>query len=332
MKTRREILLALGGGLAAAPLGALAQKRGPVWRIGILASRRGPGSFEWENFYNQVPRRLSELGYVEGKDLVFEWRYAAGDYTRLPGFAAEFAKLNVDLIVTDGSQGIRAAQGATKMIPIVFVGGSDVVASGFVKSLSRPGGNTTGVSLLLNDSIGKQVEILTHIVPKLSRLAILENPFNKDVTPQLRRLIQNATAPFRIEVLAVEAQNPQEIEDAFSRAVRERADALLWFVGSFLQQQQSQIAELAAKHRLPAITGVIEYAEVGGLMGYGPDRRALWRRVADYVDKILKGAKPAELPVQQPTKFELVLNLKTAKALGLAIPQALLLRADEVIR
>jgi len=330
VKTRRQLLIGLGSGLLALPLAALAQKPGKVWRIGVLASRRGPGYSEWERYYVLVQRRLQELGYVEGKNVAFEWRFAAGDYARLPGFAEELVRLNVDIIVTDGSQGIRAAQGATKTIPIVFNGGADLVASGFVKSLARPGGNTTGVSLLLSDTTGKQLEILSRMVPKLSRLAILTNPANQ-VHVALLKGFRDAAATFGIEVLHFEARTPKEIEDAFPSVVRARAGALIWVVDSFLVQQQSRIAELAAKHRLPSMCGVIEYTEDGGLMGYGPDRRALWRRVAEYVDKILRGASPGEIPVEQPAKLDLAINRRVAKALGLEIPAELLVLADRVI-
>lgn len=329
MKTRRELLVGLGA-ILAAPGSAFAQKPGKVWRVGVAASRRGPGSAEWDMFYSQVPRRLRELGWVEGTDLVFEWRFAGGDYARLPELAAELVKANVDLIVTDGSQGIRATQAATKTIPIVFNGGSDLVASGFVKSLSRPGGNTTGVSLLLSDTAGKQVELVLKMVPKISRLAVLTNPGNP-AHASLLTGFRNAVGASGPEVVHLDARSPKEIEEAGAQAVREKAGALLWTVDSFFIQQQRQIAQLAAMHRLPSMSGVAEYPEVGGLMGYGPDRRALWRRVAEYVDRILKGSNPGDLPVEQPSKLDLVLNRTTARALGLAIPPELLVQADRII-
>ena len=330
MSSRRDLLLGLGASLFALPLAGLAQTGSRIRRVGVLALRRGPESEEWEWSYNLLAQRLKEFGYLEGKDVAFEWRFASGDYSRLPELAAELVRLNVDVIVTDGSQGIRTAQGATKTIPIVFAGGTDVVASGFVKSLSRPGGNTTGVSLLLNDSIGKQVELLGRMVPKLSRLAVLTNPTNL-VHPALLKTIREAAATLGAQVVHVEARDTKGIGEAFPRAVGEGAGALIWIVDSFFIQNQRQFAELASKYRLPTITGVIEYPEVGGLMGYGPNRRGLWRRVAEYVDMILRGANPGEIPVEQPKRLELVINRKTAKALGLEIPAELLVLADKVI-
>ena len=334
MKTRRQLLVALGAGLLAVPLSALAQPKGKVWRVGVLATRNRPEKpQDWETFekgWAQFPRRLKELGYVEGTSLVIEWRYAAGDYSRLPGLAAELVGLGLDALVTDGSPGISAAQGATKTIPIVFYGGTDLVASGFVKSLARPGGNTTGVSLLLPDSVGKQLELLNAMVPKLSRLAILTNSSTVS-HPTLLALFRKAAEASGIQIVAVAARTSKEIESAVAEAARERAGALLWVVDTFLLQNQRLIAELALRHRLPSMSGTTDYPACGGLMSYGPDRSALMRRLADYVDKVFKGASPGELPVEQPMKLDLIINRTTARTLGLEIPAELLVLAEKVI-
>ena len=329
MRTRRSFLLVLGAGVLA-PSRSFSQAAGKVWRIGVLGSRRRPDSIEADKVHGQIPRRLRELGYVEGKNLVIEWRFAAGDYERLPALAAELATLPVDVLVTHGTQGIRAAQGATKTIPIVFTGGADLVASGFVTSLAHPGGNTTGITLLLSDTIGKQLELLHRMVPRLSRTAVLFNPSN-DAHPSLVQGFRAAAEASGAQIVPVGARTPQEIADAFALAVSEKADALIVVVDSFLIVQHRRIVELAAKHRLPSMTGTLEYPEVGGLMAYGPSTQELWRRVGDYVDRILKGANPGDIPVEQPTKLELVINRKTAKALGLTIPPELMLLADRVI-
>ena len=329
MKSRRQLLVGLGAALLL-PRSAFAQKPGRVWRVGVMVTTRRPETQVWERGYGQFPIRLKELGYVEGSNLVIEWRFADGDYTRLPELAAGLASLPVDVLVTDGTPGIRAAQGASKTIPIVFKGGADLVASGFVKSLAHPGGNTTGVSLLLSDSIGKQLELLAAIVPKLTRLAVLTNPSNPAHASLLKTFRETAAAS-RMQVIHVEARTPKEIGEALSRATLGGAEALIWTVDSFFIQQQAQIADLATKHRLPSMCGVQRYPEVGGLMAFGPDQVALNRRVADYVDKILKGANPGDLPVEQPKKLDLVINRTTAKALGLEIPADLLVQADKVI-
>ena len=330
MTTRRQLLLALGTAALVSPLGLLAQKQGRVWRIGVLASRRGPGTDEWEKAYSLVPQRLRELGWVEGTNLAFDWRFAAGDYSLLPGFAAELVNLKVDLIVTEGSQGIRAAQGATRTIPIVFGGGTDLVANGFVKSLARPGGNTTGVTLFFDNIAGKLLELLSLAAPALGRTGVLVNPDSPPCFTQLRNY--QAVAPrFKVELVPAEARTVAEIESAIARLAASKCKALIWTTDSLFIQQQRQIAELAARHRLPSVCLVTEYAEVGGLMGYGPDRRALWRRVAEHAGKILDGANPGEIPVEQARKLDLAINRKTARALGLDLPPELLLMADKVI-
>ncbi|HTO86359.1 MAG TPA: ABC transporter substrate-binding protein [Thermoanaerobaculia bacterium] len=325
MKPQRRGIVFLCTALLA-PGGALGQKADRIWRVGCLMTRTRPEPLD-SSPWGAVPATLAELGYVEGKNLVIEWRFGGGDYTRLPALADELTRMPVDVIVADGTPGTRAAQGATKTIPIVFVGGGDVVADGLVKSLAHPGGNTTGCSLLLSDTAAKQLELLTAWVPKLSSVAVLFNPAMGSV---LKGVVE-ASRLRRIRLLSFEAKTPAEIETALARAAAEKAEALVWLVDSFLFQQSRQIAELAAKYGLPSMSGYPEYADHGGLMGYGPNRRDLYRKAAGLVSKILKGANPADLPVEQPTRIDLFINVRTAKTLGLTIPPELLLQANKVI-
>jgi len=319
--------LALAISLSAA--GAAAQTAGRPRRIGFLGSRARPEPLESDP-YSEVPKTLRELGYVEGRDFVMEWRFAAGDYGRLPSLAQELAALPVDVIVADGTPGTRAAQAATKSIPILFVGGADVVGDGLVKSLSHPGGNTTGCSMLLADTAAKQFELLHTWVPKVRNVAVLYNPGNPAHEALLKRVIDAAEAR-QIHAVPLGARTPAEIEKAFPLAVEERSEALIWLTDSFLFQQARQTAELSIRNRLPSVSGYPEYAERGGLMGYGPNRRDLYRRLAGYVDQVLKGANPGDLPVQQPTTLDLYVNRKTARDLGLAIPPEVLVLANKVI-
>ena len=277
-----------------------------------------------------IPPALAELGYVEGKNLVLEWRWGGGDYSRLPTLAEDLVRLRVDIIVTEGTPGIRAAQGATTTIPIVFLGGADVVDQGLVQSLAHPGGNTTGCSLLLTDMAAKQIELLKAWVPKLSSLAVLVNPTNPAAALVLKQ-VADAALVRHIRLVTVEARTPPEIDIAIAKAAAEGSQALLWIVDTFLHQQDRQIASLASKYHLPSMGGYTEYPGDGGLMGYGPDRGELWRHVVAQVAKILHGANPGEIPVEQPTKLELVINRTTAKALGLTIPPELLVQADRMI-
>lgn len=326
--TRRKLLIALGAGALAAPLGSYAQQQGKVWRVGFLALRR-PASLD-SDLFGAFPQGMRELGYVEGKNMVIEWRFADGKSERLPGLAAELVLLKVDVIMTAGTQAISAAQKATTTIPIVMGGANDPVGSGFVHSLARPGGNITGPSLLLGDVTPKQLELLLTMVPKLSRVAVLVNPANVSYATLLNN-IQAAAQRASIKVLPVETRTPQQIKDAFSMMARDKAEAVIVASDALFTQQIRQIAELAAKDRLPLIAPFREYVEAGVLMSYGQNLADHFRRAAGYVDRILKGAKSGDLPVEQPTKFELVINRRTAKALGLKIPVELLLRADKVI-
>lgn len=274
---------------------------------------------------------MRELGYFEGKNLQIEWRFADGKYERLPDQATDLVRQKVDVIVTDGTPGTLAAQKATMVIPIVMGGAGDPVGDGLVKSLARPGGNTTGLSNLASDLGSKHMQMLLDLNPKLSRAAVLMNPGNSSHITILKN-VQGAALKPRVRILPVEARNFQEIEQAFFVMTREQAEAVIVIPDPFFIQQWRQIAELAVKHRLPSITRFREYSEAGGLMSYGNNNADNYRRAASYVDKILKGAKPADLPVEQPTKFDLVVNMKTAKTLGITIPQSLLLRADDVIQ
>ena len=273
---------------------------------------------------------MRELGYVEGKNLVIEWRFADGIAERLPELAAELVRLKMDVIVSGSSQAIGALQKATSTIPIVMATSGDPIGSGFVKSLARPGGNITGLSNLFGDISPKQLELLLAIAPKLSRVAVLVNPVNSSYAPILKNA-QSAARRVNVRILPLEARTEAEIVNAFSLMAREKAGAVIVMVDALFIQQRSVIAQLAMKHRLPSISGTREFAEAGGLVSYGPNLAEQFRRAAGYVDKIFKGAKPADLPVEQSATFEMLINGRTAKALGLAIPQAVLLRTDRVI-
>jgi putative ABC transport system substrate-binding protein len=329
MNNRRKLVIALGAGALAAPLGSFAQQQGKVWRVGFLALRQVAIS-DSDYYYGPFRQGMRELGYVEGKNLVIEWRSAENKVERLAGLAAELVQLKVDVIVAGSTSPAKAAQNATTIIPIVMVAVGDPVASGLVKSLAHPGGNVTGTTNLIADLAPKYLDLLRSMVPKLSRVAVLLNP-DTGASSGAFKNIQVAAQATGFAVVALIVRTPVEIENAFSQMAREKAGALIVMRGPFLNQQRAQIAELAAKHRLPTIAGLGEYVEAGGLMSYGTSLADQSRRAATYIDKIIKGAKPADLPVEQPTKFELVLNGKTAKALGLKIPQSLLIMADKVI-
>lgn len=326
MNRRNSIftLLALG----ATPLGCFAQQQGKIWRVGYLTLRRRPESID-ADFAGAFPRGMRELGYVEGKNFVIEWRFADGDAGRLPDLAAELVRLKMDVIVSGSSPAIGALQTATATIPIVMATSGDPVGSGFVKSLARPGGNITGVSGVSFDVGAKQLDLLLGITPKLSRVAVLVNPNN----PSLGNFLKNiqSAAQSRVQVLPVHASTAQEIENAFPAMIRAKADAVIVAADAVFIQDFRKIADLAVMNRIPSSSFAREYAEAGGLMSYGPNLSDQFRRAASYVDKIFKGAKPSDLPVEQNTTFELFINGRTAKALNLTIPQSLLLRADRVI-
>ena len=273
---------------------------------------------------------MRDLGYIEGKNLVIESRFADGAYERLPDLAADLVKLKVDVILAVGPPVISAAQKTTTTIPIVMVTGLDPVDAGFVKTLARPGGNITGISNLSSETSLKQLELLLTIAPKLSRVAVLGHPTNPAYTTVVNR-IRAAAQQANVKVFAVEARTPQEIEKGFSVMAKENATAVIVTLDQILMQQRRQIAELATKNRFLSVATLREYVEAGGLMSYGVNMTDQFRSAAIFVDKILKGAKPGDLPIEQPTKFELVINRKTAKALGIKIPNSIMVQATTVI-
>jgi putative ABC transport system substrate-binding protein len=308
---------------------AQAQQPKKVSRIGFL-SGSPPSSIKAST--EAFQQGLRDLGYVEGKNIVIEWRSAEGKGDHLPAFAADLVRLKVDLIVTAGPLVTRAVKEATSTIPIVMTQDPDPVGNGFVASLARPGGNITGLSRLAPELSGKQLELLKEIVPKLSRVAVIGTSTRPGDAQTLRE-VELAAGAFGVQLQYLDILSPKDIETAFQAAVRERADGALWFVtGSIGNPHRKKIADLAVSSRLPVIYFVRDHVEAGGLMSYGVNEVDLYRRAATYVDKILKGVKPADLPVEQPTKFELVINLKTAKQIGLTIPPNVLARADKVIR
>ena len=333
MRTRREFLFAGGAGVCslALPRASLGQQQpSTVARIGFLASRSRSSVSNPDLLYDAFSQGMRDLGYVAGKNLVIEWRFADGNYERLPGFATELVRLKVDLIVTHGPQGTEAAQRATKTIPIVAAAVIDPVGGGFAASLGRPSGNITGLTNMHEDLGPKQLELLRIMVPGLSRIAVVANPSNS-AHPAVVKSLQAAAQRFDIRVLPVNASTLDDIGRAFATMRRERVGAAILLSDNFLLVQGQKIAALALVNRIPSLFPFREQVEVGGLMGYSANLPDLYRRAATYVDKILKGAKPGELPIEQPTKFYLVVNRKTARTLGLTIPAELLLRADEVI-
>src|SRR5215471_1083681 len=306
-----------------------AQQSTKVPRIGFLTGASLSSQFARNEAFRQG---LRELGYVEGKNIVIEWRSYEGKFDRLPALAAELVRLKVDVIVAGGSGDIQAAKEATTTIPIVMLGGGDAVASGFVASLARPSGNITGLSTLRPELGGKRLELLKETIPKLSRVAFIVSPANQDYSQELKEL-ELAAQMFGLKLQRLDIVSPKDIGTAFQAAVKGQSGAVHFRVaGPYAASQRPQIAEFAVKSRLPTIYEQAAYVEVGGLMSYGVSVTDLARRAATYVDKILKGAKPADLPVEQPTKFEFVINLKAAKQIGLTIPPNVLARADRVIK
>ena len=316
------VFLVVGVGLAQA------QQPKKVSRIGILFGSTPSANSRRIEAFRQGMR---ELGYVEGKNIVIESRYAEGKFDRLPDLAAELVRLKVDVIVSGGQTPTRAAKEATNTIPLVMANDRDPVGSGFVASLARPGGNITGLSNLASELNGKRLELLKEIVPKLSRVAVLGTSSAEANAESLRETELVATA-FGVQLQYLDVLSAKDIESAFRAGSKGRAEAVFVLGGSVLLAQRTQIVELAAKNRLPATYNQPEYVEAGGLMTYGVNLADLYRRAATYVDKILKGAKPAEFPVEQPKKFELIINLKAAKQIGLTIPPNVLARADKVIK
>jgi putative tryptophan/tyrosine transport system substrate-binding protein len=325
---RRAFLTALTGGLLAAPLAAEAQQTGRVYRIGMLTNKASDPaeSRRWQVFR----LGLRERGWIEGENILIELREVEGNSARLPELAADLVRRKVDLIVAQGSLFTGAAKAATSSIPIVFVGHADPVGTGHVASLARPGGNITGLALLQTELGSKGLELLRSVVPALTRIAVLWHPGTPSTVPGLKALEEPARR-LQLELQPVGARSAAELETAFAAMARARAQGVLVLATPIFFGERQRLGELAIAHRLPTMSQVRDYAEAGGLMSYGADFVDLYRRGAIHVDKILRGAKPADLPVEQATKFELVINLKTAKALGLTIPPSLLQRADQVI-
>ena len=319
----------LSASLFTLKVSAEAQQSGKVSRIGFLAGASASFNAPQVKTFQQG---LRELGYIEGKNIVIEYRYADGKLDRLPDLAADLVRLKVDLIVTNANlPGVLAAKKATRTIPIVFLAFSDPVASGLVDSLARPGGNITGLTTGAPELAGKRLELLKESVPKLSRIIVISNPTNPAVALQWKAT-EAAAQGLGVQLRSVEVRSASDFDSAFSVITNERAQALLTMSDPLNNSQAKRIIEFAIKHRLPAIYANPEFVDRGGLMSYAPSYAELYRRTAYYVDKILKGVKPADLPVEQPKKFELIINLKAAKQIGLTIPPTVLARADKVIK
>jgi putative ABC transport system substrate-binding protein len=325
MNNRRGLLVALGAGVLASPIILLAQQRDKVYRIGVLRSDTPAAAKPQMDAFMQG---LRELGYVENKNVVFERRYAEGMFDRLPAMAAELVQQKVDLIFVNNTPPALAAKQATATIPIVFAAVGSPIENGVVASLARPGGNITGTTNIATILTGKRLQILREVFPKTSRIAVLNS---KTVSPFQFEEVQRAAKVIGLDVLPIELRRREEFEQQIALMRKGRADALYPLDNPINGQLRSLLAEFASQYRLPVIFGSIQYVDAGGLMSYGADLNGNFYRAATYVDKILKGTKPADLPVEQPTKFELAINMKTAKALGITIPQSILVRADRVI-
>ena len=323
---RRAFIAALGGA-AAWPLVARAQQGGKVRRIGLLSGASREGASGNIDAFLQGMR---ELGYVEGRDFITDLRFADGNYERFPELAAELVQLKPDVIVTGTTAAIRTLQRATTTIPIVLANSTDPVGNGFVASLARPGGNITGLSGSSEDTSPKQLELVASVVTDISRIGLLGNPASA-VYADVRQSAQTAAQKVGLTLISAEARNPQEIDRAFAALDNQRVQAFIAAADAVFFTQRRQIAELALRNRLPSMFSQREYAQAGGLMSYGENLSEFFRRTASFVDKIFKGAKPSDLPIEQPAQFNLVINRKTADALGLTIPSRLYIFADEVI-
>jgi len=326
---RIGLAVALAVSLSLAPLAAEAQPTEKAHRIGYLAG--GSASFN-ASYVEAFRQGLRDLGWVEGQNIVVEYRFAEGRLDRLPDLAAELVRLKVELIFATPTPAAVAARNVTRTIPIVMRGVGDPVGLGLIESLARPGGNVTGLSYSVGmETFGKGLELLKEAVPKVRRVAILSNPDNP-AHARAVDAVKGAARSLALQLLLLEARGPDAFDAAFAAMARERVGALFVVADSMFFLHQARLADLAVKSRLPSMHGYREDVDAGGLMSYGPSFVPQFKQAVVYVDKILKGAKPADLPVEQPTKFELVINLKTAKALGLTIPQSLLVRADEIIQ
>jgi ABC-type uncharacterized transport system substrate-binding protein len=323
---RRDFVILLGGGAFAWPLAARAQQSGKLPTVGYMGATTPSAQSQWTAAFIQ---RVRELGWIEGRTIAVEYRWTEGRTERAAEIAAEFVQRRVDVIVTSGTGMVLAAKQATSVIPIVFAATGDPVGTGLVTSLARPGGNVTGLSNQVPDLVGKRLELLREVVPSLGRLALLANVGNPVVILEIDQ-IQASARTIALEVIPLEIRRGEDIVPAFE-ALKDRAEALYIVIDPLTNTHRVRINTLALAERLPTMYAIREGVEAGGLMSYGPNIPDLFRRAADYVDKILRGTKPGEIPVEQPTKFDLVINLTTAKALGLTVPPTLLARADEVI-
>jgi putative ABC transport system substrate-binding protein len=327
VNNRRKLLVALGGSALLAPFGSFAQQARKSVVVGVLRYGDQPSGQLYVTAFKQG---LQELGYIEGRNLALELRYAEGKAERLAVLAEELVRLNVDVILTGDTPSTLAAQRATRVIPIVIGSATDPVGSGLVASLAHPGGNTTGFSNMTSDISPKRLEMLIALIPGLSRVAVLLDPKNPATRLELKSL-EEANQRVGLRLLALRVETPEQIERAFAAMVKQRAQGVIVTSNSFFTQQRYQIAGLALKHRIPSLCGNSRFADAGLLVSYGEDSTENYRRAATYVDKIVKGTKPADLPVEQPMTIELVINMKTARAIGIKVPKSILMHANRVI-
>jgi putative ABC transport system substrate-binding protein len=324
---RREFITLIGGAATAWPLAAHAQQAGKIPRVGFMGN--STAALE-ANLVGPFRDGLRELGYQEGRNIVIEYRWAEGNYERFPALVAELLAVPVDVIVTAGTPATLAVKKATSTMPLVMIAVGDPVGTGVVPSLARPGGNITGLSSIAPDLEGKRLELLREVIPNLSHVVLFLNPLNPFHTVSMRQALTAAQA-LGIKLQPLEVRTSGELDGAFAAIVREKPDALLILADRVFLHDRKRMMDFATEHRLPSVNAYRELVEAGGLMSYGPSYEDMHRRAADYVDKILKGTKPGDLPVEQPTKFTLILNLKAARTLGIDVSPMLLARADEVI-
>ena len=329
MNNRRKLIITLGAGALVAPFGSSAQQQGKVWRVGFLSSESA-ARFGNGNRVEAFRAGLRDLGYEEGKNLVIEFRWADGNYDQLPELAAELVRLKVDLIVTHAILPLRAAMNATTTIPIVTASSGDLVAQGFVTNLARPGGNMTGEIFFVVELAAKRVELLKDALPRLTQVAVLLNDDGSSGAALFLQAMQTRARSLSLVMHSFPVSGPSKFEAAFAAMVKQRVGAVAIPDSPMFISNPSLLAELAAKHRLPSI-GPNDVALAGGLMSYGVDFPGMWYRAATFVDKIFKGTKPGDIPIEQATRFEMIVNMKTAKALGIKIPQSILVQATEVI-
>ncbi len=324
---RRHFIALLGGAVAARPLATHAQQTAKIPRIGFMGN--STASLE-TNLVGPFRDGLRDLGYEEGRNIIIEYRWAGGKYERFPALVSELLALKVDIIVTAGTPAALAVKKATASVPVVMIAVGDPVGTGLIASLARPGGNMTGLSSVAPELEGKRLELLREIVPKLSRIAVFWNPLNPFHTTALEQA-SVATLALRIDMQPLQVSASEQLEGAFASILQQRPDALLILADRVFLHNRERMMDFASNNRLPSVNAYRELVEAGGLMSFGPSYEDMHRRAAGYVDMIIKGANPGDLPVQQPTKFTLVINLKAAKALGVTIPESFLVRADDVI-